>query len=243
MQDEFRNPRILESGDTALVVEFGDRIDPEINRRVIAMDASLRDLGVSGVIETVPTYKSLLVILDPLVADRETLGRTLRDMARDLKIETGARRRWQVPVVYGGDCGIDLEYVAGLHGMSAADLVKLHGSVPYTVYLIGFMPGFSYLGGLPEALATPRRPVPRPTVPAGSISIGGAQCAVGSVSAPSGWHLIGQTPVRAYMQTRDPIFLFQPGDEIVFSPISNGDWCTMYRAAEAGEAVAVREDQ
>ncbi len=235
-------PRLLACGDSAISVDFGDHIDPGLNARVVALDAALCDLALPGVLETVPTYRSLLVHVDATMVDFPALCDTLRRLARRTHAQTMSRRRWRVPVVYGGAFGVDLAALATDRGMRPADFVQAHVQSLYTVYMIGFMPGFAYLGGLDPRLATPRRREPRSSVPDRSISIGGAQSAIGSLAAPSGWQLIGRTPVRACMPGRSPVFLFEPGDEVVFEPLSEDAWPALDAAASAGEIVATLEE-
>jgi KipI family sensor histidine kinase inhibitor len=230
-------PRILPCGDTALAIEFGHEIDPRLNARVLALDARA-GAGVGGVIETVPTYRSLLVHYDPSVTDFETLSATLADMSRELPDAPAEGRVWRVPVVYGGPYGIDLEEVAQAHGLTPQQVIEKHAAPVYQVYMIGFLPGYAYLGGLDPALATPRRQTPRARTPAGTISIGGIQAVVASIEAPSGWHLLGRTPMRTFMPDRDPVFLLAAGDRVTFEPIDAAQWERLDRAAAAGEAVA-----
>ena len=233
--------RLLDFGDTALTVEFGSVIDSRLNARVLALDATLARETPRGLIETVPTYRSLLVIFDPLVVDLPALKARIRELARAAVPARQATRRWRVPVVYGGEFGADLEGVADRHGLASEELVRKHQAATYTVAMIGFMPGFAYLSGLDVALATPRRPEPRQMVPAQSVSIGGAQCAISTVEGPSGWHMLGRTPVRGFMPGRDPVFLYEPGDEVRFERIGSDEWAPLEARAAAGEPVAVRE--
>lgn len=233
------SPRILPCGDTAVAVEFGSDIDPRINARVLALDACAKDV-VRGIVETVPTYRSLLVHYDPVAVDYDTLSRALLDLSRDLSDEPREGRLWRVPVVYGGAFGIDLDEVAARHGLTPVQLIDKHAAPVYRVYMIGFVPGYTYLGGLDPTIATPRREVPRARVPAGTISIGGIQAVIASIEAPSGWHLLGCTPVRSFMPDRDPIFLFEAGDRVQFEPIDASRWEALDRAAAAGEPVAER---
>jgi KipI family sensor histidine kinase inhibitor len=230
-------PRILPCGDAALAVEFGDVIDPRVNARVLALDERL--CGAEGITETVPTYRSLLVHYDPLLRDFADLSAQVLALSRDLPDEPREGRLWRVPVVYGGEFGIDLLDVAARHGMTPAELVRRHAAPEYRVYMIGFVPGYTYLGGLDPGIATPRREVPRTKVPAGTISLGGIQAVVASIEAPSGWHLLGRTPVRTFMPDRDPVFLLQPGDRVKFEPVDASAWETLDRAAAAGEPVAM----
>jgi 5-oxoprolinase (ATP-hydrolysing) subunit B len=229
--------RILPCGDAALAVEFGNTIDPRLNARVLALDSRVNG-GVVGIVETVPTYRSLLVHYDPVTTDFETLSSTMQRLTQDLPDEPSEGRVWRIPVVYGGEFGIDLEDVAERHGLTPSQVIDRHSAPIYRVYMIGFVPGYAYLGGLDPVLATPRRETPRLTTPAGTISIGGIQAVVASIEAPSGWHLLGRTPVRSYMLDRDPVFLIEAGDRVKFDPIEPSRWDELDRAAAAGEAVA-----
>ena len=226
-------------GDTAISVVFGGAIDSAVSDRVMALDATLREARFPGVIETVPTYCALMVHVDPVHLDMRELCGRICEMARSFAGSRGPGRCWQVPVAYGGRHGADLEAVAEYCRLSPDSVIKLHSEAVYTVSMIGFLPGFSYLSGLDARLTVPRRSEPRLSIPASSIAIGGAQTAIGSVEGPSGWHLIGRTPVRPFMPRREPVFLFEPGDEIKFRPMSESEWQTSVGAASRGDPVAV----
>jgi KipI family sensor histidine kinase inhibitor len=231
------SPRILPCGDAALSVEFGSEIDPRLNARVLELDARLQSSS-DGIVETVPTYRSLLVHYDPTVTDFESLKAAVLEASRDLSDELRQGRLWEVPVVYGGAFGIDLDEVAAVHALTPAQLIEKHAAPVYRVYMLGFVPGFAYLGGLDPTIATPRRETPRSRTPAGTISIGGIQALVASIEAPSGWHLLGRTPVRSFMPRRDPVFLFEAGDRVRFRPIDAARWDELDGASAAGEIVA-----
>jgi KipI family sensor histidine kinase inhibitor len=231
-------PRILPSGDTALTVEFGRSIDPAINRQVLTLDRNVAAEAIAGVLETVPTYRSLLVHYDPVQVGYTALSEKLLALAQlPVPAET-AIRRWRVPVVYGGDYGADLDDVARAHSISTSDVIARHTGGDYRVAMIGFTPGFAYLSGLDPAIATPRRESPRTETPPGTISIGGGQACVQCLAAPSGWHLLGRTPVRTFHPHRDPVFLMEPGDAVNFHAIDAGEFAALDRAAERGEIVA-----
>ncbi|SDR63181.1 sensor histidine kinase inhibitor, KipI family [Rhizobiales bacterium GAS191] len=231
-------PRLLLSGDSALVVEFGDRIDPQLNERVLMLDAHLAREPITGVTETVPTYRSLLVHYDPTLIGYAELGAELMALAVREGEPARKGRRWRVPVVYGGEFGIDLEAVAETAGLTPDEVVARHSGGNYRVYMLGFLPGYTYLGGLDPVLATPRREDPRLETPAGTIGIGGVQTGIQCLAAPSGWNLLGRTPVRTYHPRRDPIFLMEPGDYVTFFPVPAREWEALDRAAEAGDPVA-----
>lgn len=231
-------PRLIPCGDAAIAVEFGSEIDPEISDRVLALDHALATAPHPAMRETVPTYRSLLVYYDPLIAGFEAMARFIQELAQHLQPGLAAGRHWRVPVVYGDDFGIDLASVAQRAGMSEAEVVRRHTAGRYRVYMLGFLPGFSYLGGLDPLLATPRRDDPRLVTPSGTISIGGIQAGIQCLEGPSGWHLLGRTPVRTYHPKRAPMFLIAPGDEVTFVAIPADAWPALDAAADAGDPVA-----
>jgi KipI family sensor histidine kinase inhibitor len=231
-------PRLLPSGDAAVTVEFSRNIDDAANQRVLALDRALADAPVSGVTETVPTYRSLLVHYDPNQIGFDALGDKLLALAQRPVPPTTKTRHWRVPVAYGGEYGIDLEDVAKALNTTPDKIVARHVAGDYRVAMIGFTPGWSYLSGLEKFLHMPRRQTPRLLTPAGTVSIGGVQTGIQCLAAPSGWHLLGRTPVRTYQLHRDPIFLLEPCDRVTFSAVDAKTFADQDRAAEAGEIVA-----
>jgi KipI family sensor histidine kinase inhibitor len=231
-------PRILPSGDAAITVEFSRTIDAEANRRVLALDRTLAREAVAGIIETVPTYRSLLVHYDPEKIGFDALGATLTTLAQLPVPPTTNGRRWRIPVAYGGEHGIDLDDVATKLGMASEEIIARHVACDYRVAMIGFTPGWSYLSGLEQSLHMPRRQNPRLLTPAGTISIGGVQTGVQCLAGPSGWHLLGRTAVRTYQLHREPIFLLEPGDAVTFTAVDAKTFAEQDRAAERGEIVA-----
>lgn len=231
-------PKILPCGDSAVTVEFGDAIDPDLNGLVLALDDSLRRHAPAGLVETVPTYRSLTVQFDPAAMDYDALLRFIDERSRTLSPRSAVGRRWRIPVVYGGDFGEDLEWVAERHGLAPSEVIDIHAGAVYRTYMIGFLPGFAYLGGLDPRIATSRRTQPRARIPSGSIMIGGAQAGIAPMEMPSGWHLLGRTPVRTYAPERDSAFLIAAGDEIVFEPVDAARWAGLEKAALAGEPIA-----
>ena len=231
-------PRLLPSGDSAITVEFSRNIDDTANRRVLALDQTMAREPIAGVTETVPTYRSLLVHYDPVQIDFEALGERLLELARRPVPPLEKTRRWRIPVAYGGEHGIDLEDVAKTLGTTPDDVVARHISGDYRVAMIGFSPGWSYLSGLQDSLHMSRRQNPRLLTPAGTISIGGVQTGIQCLAGPSGWHLLGRTPVRTYQLHRDPTFLLKPGDRVTFCVIDAKTFSEQDRAAEGGEIIA-----
>jgi KipI family sensor histidine kinase inhibitor len=216
---EISYPRILRCGDRAIGIEFSDAISETANLEVLALDASLTTEPIDGILETIPTYRSLTVIYDPLKVRGAALGEDLMQRAtRGGTIErTG--RLLEFPVFYGGEHQADLDELAEMKTMSVADVIAMHASAEYRVYMIGFAPGFAYLGGLPEILHTPRLAVPRQRIEAGAIGIGGRQSSINSVPGPSGWRFLGRTPFRLFDAARPEPFLVKAGDRIRFRGI------------------------
>jgi KipI family sensor histidine kinase inhibitor len=205
-------------------VEFSRNIDDAANRRVLALDRAMTATPIDGVTETVPTYRSLLVHYDPVRISFDALGEQILALAK-LPVPAATKtRRWRIPVVYGGEHGIDLEDVARALETTADDIVARHVAGDYRVAMIGFTPGWSYLSRL--------------LTPAGTVSIGGVQTGVQCLAGPSGWHLLGQTAVRTYQLHREPTFLLEPGDAITFAPVDAKTFAAQDRAAAAGEIVA-----
>lgn len=232
-------PRMLPSGDSAITVEFARDISDAANRAVLTLDRLLSQNPIDGIRETVPTYRSLLVHYNPEVIGFDELSAALLERARTPDDGKAiSNRRWRLPVCYGGEHGIDLEAAAATLGISADELVKRHAGGDYRVAMIGFTPGWSYLSGLDPALSLPRRKDPRLLTPAGTISIGGVQTGVQCLPGPSGWHLLGRTPVRTYQLHRDPIFLLEPGDALGFAPIDAKLFAELDEAAARGAPVA-----
>ena len=213
--------KIYPCGDRAICVELGQDIDPQVNAQVIAFARQIEALEIAGIMEVVPTYRSLLIHYDPLLVR----GAEIAAHVAALPVPDSANlpaRCFSVPVVYGGAVGQDLADIAKAKGMTEEQVIALHTTTTFRVYMIGFAPGFTYLGGLPPALHMPRLAQPRQMVPAGAIGIGGQQASINSVAGPSGWRYIGQTPVAAFDATRDPPFLFRAGDLIRFRAVADG---------------------
>lgn len=228
-------PRILACGDSALSVELSDTIDEAVSERVIALAQSLADTPVDGIEELVPTYRSLMVVYDPGIVRGRGLAAALQHRLDALTVGNSHSRHFDVPVVYGGAVGVDLQELADMKGLTVSQLVELHSSVEYRVYMIGFAPGFAYLGGLPEILHTPRLATPRQRIEASAIGIGGKQASINSVPGPSGWRFIGRTPLRLFDPARADPFLLRAGDRVSFRPVSEDEAVVLDRSVAAGQ--------
>lgn len=233
--------RLLMAGEQGLVVEFGDAIDPALNDRVHAFSRDLAAARLPGVLEIVPTYRSALVVFDPLAIARDTLQAHVAALAGRLGAPAPAtqkRRLIRIPVCYGGPFGPDLEFVAAHNRIAPEEVVRLHTVRPCRVYMLGFMPGFPYLGGMDERIAAPRLPRPRTKVPAGSVGIAGNQTGFYPGESPGGWRIIGRTPIRPFDPAAAAPFLFSAGDELQCVAISPAQYESIRRDVAAGRYVA-----
>ena len=213
--------RFVPASDQSLLVVVGNEISPEAHQRVRRMLHVLQDQKVPQILNLHPAYCSLLIRFDPLAIDHAELEATLRPHLERLDgISLPEPREVEIPVCYGGEFGADLAELAEMHGMTPAEAVEAHSSAVYTAYFLGFTPGFAYLGGLPDVLATPRLPTPRRSVPAGSVGIAGNQTGVYPFSTAGGWKLIGRTPLRLFRPGDHATSLLAIGDRVRFHPIT-----------------------
>lgn len=224
--------RFLDAGECALSVEFGQVIDDALAARVLALDAALAARPVAGVLETVPTYRALMVHYDPLLLARDNLVQAVRELLAGEGAQVPEGRLWQVPACH--DFAEDLGHVAAATGLSGHEVLALYGGAEFRVVMYGFAPGWAYLSGLPAALTLPRRTTPRDRVPAGSLMIAGGLAIIAAQPMPSGWHILGRTPVRLFDMARDPPFLLSPGDRIRFRAVDRA----AFDAIEADRWVA-----
>jgi KipI family sensor histidine kinase inhibitor len=232
------DPRFLDAGEAALVVEFGETVDPAVNDRVLALDAALRADPPAGTREFVPTYRSLMIHYDPLRIDRATLVATTRRVMTGLSDWRGEGAIWTLPCCYDPALAEDLGEAADILALTRDDVVDLHTKATYRVYMCGFTPGQIYLGGVPEPLKISRRATPRPPHRAGAVSIGGGLGTVVPFVMPTGWYVIGQTPERLFAAERKDAFLIQAGDLVRFDPIDLVTFHNLEQRAAGGEIVA-----
>ncbi len=203
-----------------LLLEFGERIDPEISRRVLSLYRRLKELALPGIVEIIPSYTTLYLQFDLFRWEHENLCRRLRQITDSLQeTENEKGRRVEIPVYYSRESGPDLERVASMHGLSVEEVIRLHSEREYRVYTVGFLPGFAYMGSVDERIATPRLETPRPRVPKGSVALANLQCAVYPLESPGGWNLLGRTPVELFDPEMEGFSLLRPGDLVRFHPI------------------------
>jgi inhibitor of KinA len=231
----YAEPRFLPCGDLALSVELGDDINREVNARVLALEYLIQQRGLSGVTETVPSYRSLLVYYDPLVVGGDALTKSLHALWREARPEVlPPARTVEVPCCYGGDLGFELEAAAEKIGLPPDEVARLHADADYYVYFVGFTPGLPYMTGMPESLYIPRLVQPRLKTPPGSVSIGGIQCCIYSVESPGGFWILGRTPLRLYdPRSADPILL-RAGDHVRFTMITRPEYDAIAAAVADG---------
>jgi KipI family sensor histidine kinase inhibitor len=209
-------------GDSALLIQLGEEIDITINQRVHALNTLLQATSFDGILETVPAYCTLLVHYDPLILTFDQVQRWLRGQMERVDDATHMKpRKLEVPVRYGGASGADLEAVAASKGISTADVIHLHSEREYTVFMMGFTPGFPYMSTLDERLVMPRLETPRTLVKAGTVAIAGSQTGIYPLDSPGGWHIIGWTPLKLFDPASESPFLFAPGDEVKFIPLES----------------------
>jgi KipI family sensor histidine kinase inhibitor len=218
--------RVVAAGECALVVEFDEVIDPAVNAKVLALEYALRGERQTGIVETVPSFRSLLVYYDPFVIDFAALEAHVRTRIGALaSVPLPTARQVELPCCYqDAQCGFELDAAAGRLGISPAELVHAHSQSEYRVYFLGFAPGQPYMTGMPERLTIPRLASPRTKTPAGAVGIGGTQCCVYSVESPGGFWVLGQTPVPIYDPRLPEPILLRPGDRVRFRPIDRGEF-------------------
>ena len=231
----YERPRFLTGGDKAFFIEFGNAVTPELIRRVRRLLLAIQNMKIPGVIETVPTYRSLLIYYDPL----ETSPLELRDRLEILEqsaedSEFPRPTVTEIPTVYGNEYGPDLEFVAKHNGLSPEEVVRIHTSNVYLIYTLGFIPGFAYLGGLSSRIATPRLETPRSRIPSGSVGIAGSQTGIYPAESPGGWQLIGRTPIELFHPHKEPPALLQTGNHTIFVRITSQEFTRIKKEIQQG---------
>ena len=221
---QYEKPFYRLMGDRSVLVELGDEISLQVNQKVRELFVALDQRMIDGILELVPGYRSLLVVFNPLEIELEKLKRKIDETVGQLdSSQLPPFKIVKIPVVYGDDYGPDLEWVAEFQKISTEEVIQLHTEPLYSVFMIGFMPGFPYLGELPDALVTPRRETPRTHVPQGSVAIAQKQTGIYPVESPGGWQIIGRTPISLFDPAKKQPSLMKMGDQVKFYAISRED--------------------
>lgn len=237
MRDIINKVKIMTAGEQGMVVDFGSEISAEINMHVQHLVRRLADQDVVGITEIVPTYRSVMLYFDPVVINREELAAIVKRHLQPKDTEDGPQNSSKVihvPVCYGGVFGPDMDFVVRRTGLKEAEVVNVHISKPYLVYMLGFTPGFPYLGGLPDKLVVPRLEKSRVKIPGGSVGIAGRQTGCYAVQSIGSWRIIGRTPLKAFNPEMPDPFLFAAGDYIQFKSVDVDTFFEIRREVEAG---------
>ncbi|MEW8972989.1 MAG: 5-oxoprolinase subunit PxpB [Tissierellaceae bacterium] len=233
MYDEIK---FIPAGDKSLVMEFGNSISPEINTKIRSMVTAIDESEFHGIEEVIPTYRSILIIYNPLIIDYQDIIDKLKKMETHLNDTSNDKTRIiELPTVYGGEYGPDIEFVAKHNNLTVEEVIEIHSSIDYLLYMLGFTPGFGYLGGMSEKIETPRLQVPRTKIPAGSTGIAGKQTGIYPIDSPGGWQLIGRTPVKLYDPLAEPPVLLNAGDYIRFIPIDEEKYLEILNLVNKGK--------
>lgn len=231
----YEKAKYLVSGDSAINVEFGNTISEEINKKIRAVASAIEINEVYGIMELVPTYRSLMIHYDPLKVDFYELVNTLKKIEGNLaNIHLPAPHVTEIPVLYGGAWGPDIENVARHNNMTVEEVVEIHTSREYLIFMLGFTPGFPYLGGMDKRIAVPRLQTPRIRIPEGSVGIAGEQTGIYPVSSPGGWQLIGTTPIKLFDPLRENPILLKSGNCIKFKSINELEYERIKQQLENG---------
>ena len=221
-----RFPRVVPAGDSAILIELGSEVDPEISSMVFALTDLIKDAGLNSDLEVLPTYRSVLVYYDPLVCSYaemfDAVNGAVEGLVEPISVNSSLKIV-EIPVVYGGDDGPDLHFVADHAGITEDAVIELHSGTDYRVYMLGFSPGFPYLGGLDERIAAPRLKTPRVLVPAGSVGIAESQTGVYPNAGPGGWRIIGRTSVTLFDVNSSAPSLITPATKVRFIPVDQHD--------------------
>lgn len=227
--------KILTAGDSSLLIEFGQEISPKINQKITSTVQLMKEQHIEGVVDIIPAFCSLLINYDPRVIGYEELKERMKNLVKvDVKSQAGKKRIFEIPVCYGGEYGPDIENIANHAGLSVDEVIKIHSSRDYLIYMLGFLPGFTYLGGLDERIHTPRLANPRLKIRAGSVGIGGSQTGIYPLESPGGWQLMGMTPVKTYDPEREVPILVEAGDYIRFVPVTEEEYLAIKEQVEKG---------
>ncbi len=221
------------AGDTGVVIELENEISEEVNSKVRSFYFAIEKKSLAGVEEIVPTYRSLLICYNPLKVRGDILIEKLKDVEKHIEeIEIPEPKLIEIPTVYGGEFGPDLKFVAEYNNITVNKVIEIHSQKKYLIYMLGFTPGFPYLGGMSDTISAPRLNNPRTSISAGSVGIAGKQTGIYPVDSPGGWRLIGRTPLKLFNPDKEPHFLLQVGDYLKFKPVNESEYFSIINKAE-----------
>ena len=230
-----KKAKILTAGDSALLIEFEQKIAPEINAQITAFVHLLKGQHIEGVTDLIPAFASLLINYDPRVIGYKDLKARIEELLKiEVSEEASEARVFEIPVCYGGEYGPDIANIAENAGLSEQEVIDIHCSKDYRIYMLGFLPGFVYLGGLDERIHTPRLANPRISIPAGSVGIAASQTGIYPLNSPGGWQLLGMTPVKTYDPERETPILVEAGDYIRFVPVTEEEFLNIKKQVDDG---------
>lgn len=229
----YESTRFLPAGDSSIFMEFGNSISPVINAKIRNVVRGIETSNIKGITELVPTYRSIQILYNPLEVEYDKLINALKELESSIpEGDAGDYRIVEIPTVYGGEYGPDIKFVAEHNNLTVEEVIKIHTSTDYLLYMLGFTPGFSYLGGMSEKIATPRLKTPRTKIPAGSAGIAGTQTGVYPIDSPGGWQLIGRTPVKMYDPLSETPILLKAGDYVRFVSITEEEYLKIQKEVE-----------
>ena len=235
-ENKMQDIRILTEGDSSLLIVFGNEVSPDINKKISAVVSLFRSQQIKGVVDLIPSYCALLINYNPAVTTfSEIKKRAEQILSMDVKTSDEKKVIVEIPVCYGGDYGPDIQNIADNAGLTIQEVIDLHSSRDYLIYMLGFLPGFCYLGGLDERIHTPRLANPRLKIREGSVGIGGASTGIYPMDSPGGWQLMGMTPVKTFDADREVPILLEAGQYIRFIPITEEEFIEIRKKVEAGE--------
>ncbi len=224
-------------GDMALSVDFGNVIAEKVNHQVMELERAIKETGIPGILEMVPSYRALMIRYNPRLLSYQQVSDQLENLQKTLQSDSSKKSERLIrliPCCYGGAYGEDLKGMESITGLSQEEIIRIHAGTDYKIYMLGFLPGFVYLGGMDEKIAAPRLDTPRTTIPAGSVGIGGKQTGVYPIASPGGWRLIGTTPVKFYDPTAEEPILCKAGEYIRFVPVTTEEYVKIEKEYQSG---------